>query len=262
VDTGMGRLGLVPAALSGQGPGHPVGEDFIREATAIAGLPGIDAEGIFTHFAAADSADKAYAGRQLSLFLETVSALRARGLEFAIRHAANSAAVIEIPEAHLDLVRPGIALYGLRPSDEVSLAHIRLQPAMSLKTRIIHLKPVPAGAFISYGMTHRTLRPTTIATIPAGYADGFRRGLSSRGWVLVHGRRVPVVGRVCMDLSMIDVGAVPEARVEEEVVVFGRQGKEFLSVDELARELETINYEIVCGVTARVPRVYGCAKSS
>jgi alanine racemase len=256
VDTGMGRLGMVPAALSGKTPGHAAGEEFIRAATDIARLPGIEAEGIFTHFAAADSADTSYAERQLALFLEVLSALRAAGLEFAVRHAANSAAVIALPESHLDLVRPGIALYGLRPSDEVDLAGIALQPAMALKTRIIHLKPVPAGTCISYGMTYRTPSPTVIATIPAGYADGYRRLFSSKGEMLVGGRRVSVVGRVCMDLTMLDVGAVPGVQIEDEVVIFGRQGGASISADDLARALGTINYEIVCDITARVPRVY------
>ena len=256
VDTGMGRLGLVPAALRGASDGDAAGSEFIREVAAIAGLPGIEAEGIFTHFAASDSADKSYANRQLALFLDLLQTLRAHGLEFRLRHAANSAAVIELPESHLDLVRPGIALYGLKPSEEVNLAGISLQPAMALKTRIIHLKTVPAGTSISYGMTHRTSSPTVIATIPVGYADGYRRLLSSRGQMLVHGRRVPVVGRVCMDLTMLDVGAVPDVQMEDEVVIFGRQGNECLSADDLARELGTINYEIVCDLTARVPRVY------
>jgi len=256
VDTGMGRLGLVPAALRGASDGDAAGSEFIREVAAIAGLPGIEAEGIFTHFAASDSADKSYANRQLALFLDLLQTLRAHGLEFPLRHAANSAAVIELPESHLDLVRPGIALYGLKPSEEVNLAGISLQPAMALKTRIIHLKTVPAGTSISYGMTHRTSSPTVIATIPVGYADGYRRLLSSRGQMLVHGRRVPVVGRVCMDLTMLDVGAVPDVQMEDEVVIFGRQGNECLSADDLARELGTINYEIVCDLTARVPRVY------
>jgi alanine racemase len=256
VDTGMSRLGMVPAALSEKTPRHAVGEDFIHEATAIARLPGLDAEGIFTHFAASDSADTTYTKQQLALFLDALSALRAAGLEFAFRHAANSAAVIALPETHLDLVRPGIALYGLRPSDEVDLTSISLQPAMALKARIIHLKSVPAGACISYGMTYRTPAPTVIATIPAGYADGYCRRLSSRGGMLVGGRRVPVVGRVCMDLTMLDVGAVPDACIEDEVVIFGRQGSACISADDLARELGTINYEIVCGLAARVPRVY------
>ncbi|MCU0558739.1 MAG: alanine racemase [Desulfobacterales bacterium] len=256
VDTGMGRLGMVPAALSGKASGNGVGQEFIREAAAIARLPGLEAEGIFTHFAAADSADISYAERQLALFGEVLSALRAAGLEFALRHAANSAALIALPDSHLDLVRPGIALYGLAPSDEVDLTGISLQPAMALKTRIIHLKSVPAGTCISYGMTYRTPSPTLIATIPAGYADGYRRLFSSKGEMLVGGRRTPVVGRVCMDLTMLDVGALPNVQLEDEVVIFGKQGNEFISADDLARALGTINYEITCDLTARVPRVY------
>jgi alanine racemase len=262
VDTGMGRLGLVPAALSEPESGQAVGEGFTRTAADIARLPGLELEGIFTHFAASDSADKSFSERQLALFLDVVSTLRTKGVEFAVRHAANSAAVIAIPQSHLDLVRPGIALYGLRPSEEVDLNGVDLNPAMALKTRIIHLKKVPAGTCISYGMTHRTPQPTLIATVPAGYADGYRRSFSSRGAMLVHARRVPVIGRVCMDLSMLDVGAVPEVRVEDEVVIFGRQGGEIISADDLARELGTINYEIVCNVAARVPRVYESSRST
>ena len=256
VDTGMGRLGLVPAALAGVGGPGPVGDELARTAGTIARLPGLEVEGIFTHFAASDSADKSHTRGQLQLFLEVLERLSRDGLEFAVRHAANSAAVIELPESHLDLVRPGIALYGLRPSDEVDLTRIRLTPAMALKTRIVHLKQVPAGTCVSYGMTHRTPAPTVIATIPTGYADGYRRLLSSRGEMLVGGRRVPVVGRVCMDLTMLDVGAVPSPRVEDEVVIFGRQGDEAITADDLACALGTINYEIVCDLTPRVARVY------
>jgi alanine racemase len=256
VDTGMGRLGMVPAALSEPKAGDAVGEKLIRETTAIARLPGLETEGIFTHFAASDSADTTSAERQLALFLEVLSGLRAAGLEFAVRHAANSAAVIALPDSHLDLVRPGIAVYGLRPSDEIDLSGISLEPAMALKARIIHLKSVPAGTGISYGMTYRTPAPTVIATIPAGYADGYRRLFSSKGEMLVRGRRVPVVGRVCMDLTMLDVGAVPGVQVEDEVVILGRQGEAVLSADDLAAALGTINYEIVCDVSARVTRVH------
>jgi len=258
IDTGMGRLGLVPAALSlsPAGDRDPVGDDLLRTAQAVARLPGLEAEGIFTHFAASDSADKSHARGQLRIFLEVLARLKQGGVEFALRHAANSAAVIDLPESHLDLVRPGIALYGLRPSDEVELSRIRLTPAMTLKSRIIHLKEVPAGTCVSYGMTHRTPAPTVIATIPTGYADGYRRQLSSRGEMLVGGRRVPVVGRVCMDLTMLDVGAVPAPRIEDEVVIFGRQNNAAISADDLALALGTINYEVVCDLTQRVERVY------
>ena len=255
-DTGMGRLGLVPAALSGGSSPDAAGAEFIREATAIATLPGIDAEGVFTHFAAADSADLSSAKRQLAIFREVLERLRSAGLEFAIRHAANSAGVIALPEAHLDLVRPGIAVYGLNPSDEIDLQGVDLRPAMALKARLIQVKRVPAGFSVSYGMTHRTPQPTTIATVPAGYADGLNRSLSNRGQMLVHGQRVPIVGRVCMDLTMLDVGAAPGVQVGDEVVIFGSQGHAGIPADEVARLLGTINYEIVCAVSGRVPRVY------
>jgi alanine racemase len=256
VDTGMGRLGLVPEALARGETGDSVGRELVRTAGNIARLPGVEAEGIFTHFAAADSADLRYAHRQLRLFTAVLADLERNGIAFAVRHAANSAAVIGLPESHFDLVRPGIAVYGLQPSDETDVSGVRLTPAMTLKTRIIHLKAVPAGTCISYGMTYRTPAATVIATIPTGYADGYRRLLSSKGEMLVGGRRVPVVGRVCMDLSMLDVGAVPSPHVEDDVVIFGRQGDEAITADDLARALGTINYEVVCDLTQRVERVY------
>jgi alanine racemase len=256
VDTGMGRLGLVPAALIGKSQGDPAGSELIRDATAVARLPGIEAEGIFTHFAASDSADKSSANRQLALFLDVIDRLHAEGLDFPIRHAANSGAVMELADSHLDLVRPGIAVYGLAPSQEVDMTRVRLKPAMALKTRIIHLKSVPSGFSVSYGMTYRAPNPTLIATVPTGYADGFRRLFSSQGRMLVRGRRVPVVGRVCMDLSMLDVGTVPDVSLDDEVVIFGKQGSDCISADEIAQALGTINYEVVCDVAARVPRIY------
>ncbi len=173
-----------------------------------------------------------------------------------MKHAANSGAVIDMPESHLDLVRPGIATYGLYPSDGVNQSNVELKPVMTLKSRIIHLKKVPAGFHISYGITYRTKKPTTIATVPVGYADGFNRLLSSRGHMLVHGQRVPVVGRVCMDLTMLDVSALKDVKIEDEVVVFGQQGDQAVTADEIASTLKTINYEIVTSITARVPRVY------
>jgi alanine racemase len=161
-----------------------------------------------------------------------------------------------MPQSHFDMVRPGIAIYGLYPSDEVQKNKVSLKPAMALKTRIIHLKKVPAGFKVSYGITHETRKPTTIATVAAGYADGLSRLLSSRGQMLVHGQRVPIIGRVCMDLTMLDVGRIEDVQIGDEVVIFGRQGNEILTVDELAALLNTINYEIVTTITARVPRVY------
>ena len=154
------------------------------------------------------------------------------------------------------MVRPGIATYGFYPSDEVDKSQVSLKPVMTLRSKVIHLKEVPAGFNISYGISYQTKKPTTIATVPIGYADGFNRLLSSRGHMLLHGQRAPIVGRICMDLTMLDVGALSNVELEDEVVIFGSQGGEFISADELASSLNTINYEIVTSITDRVPRVY------
>jgi alanine racemase len=255
VDTGMGRLGLLPQNLQADRT-QRINTDTITETLAVAALDGLELEGIFTHFAAADSADKTYAEHQLDLFLDYIQRLQKEGLDPPLKHAANSGAVIDMPRSHLDLVRPGIAIYGLYPSDEVKQQRVLLKPAMALKVQIIQLKKVPAGFKVSYGMTYETSKPTTIATVPIGYADGLNRLLSSRGQMLVGGQRAPVIGRVCMDLTMLDVGSIENVRVGDEVVVFGQQANEILSVDEMAAALNTINYEIVTGISARVPRVY------
>jgi alanine racemase len=255
IDTGMGRLGLLPQNFQ-QGNSIGISADAIEESLAIAGLNGLELEGIFTHFATADSADKTYAEIQLDLFMNFLNRLRKAGLEPLVRHAANSAALIDMPQSHLDMVRPGIASYGLYPSDEVNKKHVPLKPAMALKARIIHLKKVPAGFKVSYGSTHQTPKATTIATIPVGYADGLNRLLSSEGQMLVHGQRAPIIGRVCMDLTMLDVGRIDNVQVGDEVVIFGQQGNDAITVDEIASSLNTINYEIVSTITARVPRVY------
>ena len=255
VDTGMGRLGLLPQNFQGDNSAA-LAADAIEETLAIADLDGLELEGIFTHFATADSADKTYAEDQLDLFMNFLNRLRKAGLEPPVRHAANSAALIDMPQSHLDMVRPGIASYGLYPSDEVDKKHVSLKPAMALKARIIHLKKVPAGFAVSYGSTHRTPTATTIATIPIGYADGLNRLLSSSGRMLVHGQRAPIIGRVCMDLTMLDVGHIDNVRMDDEVVIFGQQGNGSITVDEIASSLNTINYEIVSTITARVPRVY------
>ena len=255
IDTGMGRLGLLPQDFQGDNS-VALNADAIQETLAIASLGGLELEGIFTHFATADSAEKTYAEDQLDLFMIFLDRLRKAGLEPRVRHAANSAALIDMPQSHLDMVRPGIASYGLHPSDEVNKKHVSLKPAMALKARIIHLKKVPAGFAVSYGSTHRTPTATTIATIPIGYADGLNRLLSSSGRMLVHGQRAPIIGRVCMDLTMLDVGHIENVRMDDEVVIFGQQGNGSITVDEIASSLNTINYEIVSTITARVPRVY------
>ena len=256
VDSGMGRLGLLLKEPTAGNPGDRPTTDPVQQALAISRLSGLTVEGTLTHFATADSTDKSYANRQLEKFLDFVDRLRREGLEPPIKHAANSGALIDLPESHLDMVRPGIATYGLYPSGEVNKNKVDLKPVMTLKSRIIHLKKVPAGFNISYGITYQTNKSTTIATVPIGYADGFNRLLSNRGHMLVHGQRVPIVGRVCMDLTMLDVGNVPDVAIEDDVVVFGQHQNESVTADEMASTLNTINYEIVSTITARVPRIY------
>lgn len=242
VDTGMGRLGIPHDAIAG--------------AERIIGLSNIETEGLFTHFAGADERDKSDARRQLSRFLEVIDTLALRGIRIPVKHAANSAAFIDMPESHLDLARPGISIYGLYPSPHVNKASVSLLPAMQLKSRIVQIKSVQAGTRISYGGTWTAEKPTTIATVPIGYGDGYHRSLSSLGRMLVCGKRAPVVGRVCMDLTMLDVGHIPDAEMGSEVVVLGKQGNEEITADEIAGTIGTINYEVVTAITSRVPRIY------
>jgi alanine racemase len=254
VDTGMGRIGLVTPK------GHP-GCDIVHgtplsDVMAMATMPGIELEGIYTHFASSDSLDKTYTHQQLAIFMAFIETLKQKGLEFPLKHAANSAAAIELPESHLDMIRPGISFYGLKPSDETDMSLIDIRPVMQLKSRIVSLKCVPRGFKVSYGSTYLTEKETVIAVVPIGYADGFSRHFSSNGHMLVRGPRASVVGRICMDLTMLDVGHIPDLCLEEEVVVFGRQNNTFLSVDELASRIDTIHYEIVSNLSPRVKRVY------
>jgi alanine racemase len=219
-------------------------------------LPKLKLKGLFSHFATADSGDKNFAQRQFRRFEACLEALAEGGLRPPLCHMANSGAIIDLPATHLDMVRAGISVYGLYPSDEVMRARIDLRPALSLKARIIHLKQVPPGTPVSYGCTWRAEREATIATIPIGYADGYSRGLSNRGMMLVGSRRVPIVGRVCMDLTMVDVTEVKGVKPGDEAVLVGRQGAAEISADEVAAWNNTINYEVVAALTARVPRVY------
>jgi len=256
IDSGMGRLGFLPDSLLL--PKHRSSfSRFMKEMEALLRLPNLLIQGIFTHFSQADMRDKTDSYRQLEIFQELIEHLRlTKGFEAPLRHAANSAALIDMPEAHLDMVRPGIALYGLYPSREVNQTGIHLKPVMELKTSIIHLKRVWEGFPVSYGGTWRAKKKTTIATVPIGYADGYNRLLSSTGCMLIFGKKAPIAGRVCMDLTMLDVGHIPEARVHDEVVVFGKQKNAFISVDEIAKILGTIHYEIVSTITDRVPRIF------
>lgn len=247
VDTGMGRLGLL----------RGIKDNSLSEVESISRLPMLELEGIYTHFATADKSDRSYAGKQFEIFMDFLNQLRIAGLEIPVTHAANSAAIINMPETHLDMVRAGISIYGLYTSKEVDRSIIKLKPAMELKTKIIHLKKVPAGFKVSYGTTYETEEPTTIATVSIGYADGLNRLLSSKGRMLVcGGQSAPIVGRICMDLTMLDVGKIPEIAIGEEVVVFGKQGNASISVDEIASTINTINYEVISTIMERVPRIY------
>jgi len=244
VDTGMARLGIRAEDI----PGICA---FIER---LHDLPGIEVEGIFTHFATADSADQSYALRQLERFERVLSALEERGLRPGIVHAANSAALLMLPQARYDMVRPGIAIYGHAPSDEVPLPE-GFQPALSFKTQVAQVKDVPAGEGVSYGATYITQHETRIAVLPVGYADGFRRAPANWGEVLIRGQRAPLIGRVCMDQCMVDVTHIPGVRLGDEVVLIGRQGNDELTAESVANRLGTISYEVVSELLARVPRM-------
>jgi len=256
VDTGMGRLGILPDSPRISMLGKHLPGNAVRMIDSVMNLPRLEVEGIFTHFSTADSTDKTYTLRQLERFLDFVNALGKHGFEFPIKHAANSAALIDLPETHLDMVRPGISVYGFYPSKEVQKDRISLIPAMAFKTQVIQIKTVPAGSHISYGMTYQTEKLTRLAVVSAGYADGLNRLLSSLGQMIVRGIRANIVGRICMDLTILDVGHIPDVEIGDEVVIFGKQGAECIPAEELAASLNTIHYEIVTSITSRVQRLY------
>jgi len=238
VDTGMGRIGVKPEeAVS-----------FIRKVKSFKSL---NLEGLFSHFSSADEKDKASSQRQLQLFDQVIHEVQLAGIELPKKHIANSAAVLDLPESYYDMVRPGIMVYGLYPSREVSHS-IELKPAMTLKTRVSAVKVVPPGTPISYGRTFITKKKTMVATLPVGYADGYRRLLSNRGVVLIKRCRAPLIGRVCMDTCMVDVSDVEDVQPGDEVILFGEE----ISVDEVAASIGTIVNEVVCAVGERVPRLY------
>ena len=244
VDTGMGRIGIFP--------NHVL--DFVKKVKA---LKNIEIEGIFTHFSVADEKDKTYTEEQFRKFMGVLSALEKEGIKIPIKHVGNSATLLDLPHMWLDLVRPGISIYGLYPSIEVQKT-LKLIPAHSFKTRIVFLKELSTGESISYGRTYATnQRRTKVASLPVGYADGYNRLLSNQGEVLVRGRRFPIIGRVCMDQSMIDVTNLPQVEVGDEVVLWGRQGQEEITVEEIAEKIGTINYEIVhIPDKKRVPKLF------
>ena len=244
VETGMGRIGFVPTKGS------------ITEITGICQLPNIKIRGIFSHFATADEENKEFSHQQIKNFAVFKNDLEAAGVPIPFRTLANSAAIMELPESYYEAVRPGIILYGCYPSDQVDRSKLSIRPAMALKANIVFIKKVPADTSISYGRTFTTKRESIIATLPLGYADGYPRALSGKGRVLVHGQYAPLVGNICMDQCMIDVTDIPGVRKYDEVVLIGTQGENTILADEIAEKTSTINYEIVCRIGDRIPRVY------
>ncbi len=241
VDTGMSRTGFL--------------SDQVKTVAHICGLSGLVVEGVFTHLAMADSLDQSYTKLQLKRFSEFLKALKELGIEIPVRHAANSAGIFFYPEAHYDMVRAGISIYGLSSSTECDQKDLGLIPAMRLKSRVVMVKEVPDSTMVSYGCTFVTSGPTRIATVPIGYGDGYVRAYSNRAWAMVRGQRVPLIGRVCMDYCMFDVTGLDDVQVGDEVILFGRQ-EDLVTADELAKTIGTINYEVVCLLNSRVPRVY------
>jgi len=245
IDTGMTRVGFMP------------GYSAVKNVVEISKLPGIIIEGLFTHFASADEKDRSYTNMQFERFMSICNELGRIGVHIPVKHVCNSAGVMEYPEMHLDMVRPGIIMYGLYPSDEVDKTKIDLKPAMTLKANVVLVKDVEKDTCISYGRIFKTSRESRIATIPIGYADGYTRLLSNKGRILINGEYSPVVGRICMDQCMVDVTDLKsEVRVGDEAVIFGKQGENEITVEEVAANMGTINYEVICIIGKRIPRVY------
>ena len=243
IETGMGRIGFKPDAAS---------LALIQE---IALLPGIVIQGIFSHLATADSADKSFAWRQAEIFKDFVVRVEKSGISIPLKHLANSAAIMEMPEVHFDMVRAGIMTYGLYPSHEVDKSTLELVPAMRLRSRISFVKIIPADYSVSYGRTYISQQETKVATVPIGYGDGYHRLLSNRSWASIRGQKVPLIGTVCMDQCMFDVSGMDDVRAGDEVILFGRP-EDGVTADDLADLMGTINYEIVCAPTNRISRIY------
>lgn len=241
IDTGMGRIGFR--------------DEEYQDILEIAKLPNLTIKGIFTHFATSDQIDLGFARTQLQSFVVLCEKLAKAGLDIPIRHTANSAALLQFPESHFDLVRPGISLYGFTPASQVG-GNAGLVPVMSWKAKVSHIKTIKTGETVSYGRTFQAAYPTQVATIPLGYADGLRRALSNYGEMLVHGVRSTIIGRVCMDQTMLDVTKIPNVKVGDVVTILGKDGNEQITAIEMADWLKTISYEVVCGISKRVPRVY------
>ncbi|MBQ9232725.1 MAG: alanine racemase [Lachnospiraceae bacterium] len=243
VDTGMSRIGFL------------TDDNGVNEAAKLKELEGLDIEGIFTHYAKADEFDKTAALGQKEKFKWFIEELEKKGMSFAIKHIDNSAGTMELKDNEFDMIRLGIVTYGLYPSDEVDKSVI-IKPVMSLVAHIAHIKTLPAGVGVSYGWTFVTDKETRIATVTVGYADGYPRAQSGRGRVIIHGKYAPILGRVCMDQIMVDVTDIPEAKLRDEVILIGSSEDACITVEEVAEPAASFNYELVCNIARRVPRVY------
>lgn len=244
IDTGMTRIGFGIEEKDA---------DAIEE---IYRMPNIEVEGIFSHFSCSDQEDKAYCYFQIDNFSKMLGMLKERQVEIPIRHLANSAGIMEFDDYRYDMVRAGIVLYGIYPSEDVQKNRMDLVPVLSWKTHVIRVREVGAGVSVSYGATYTTTKPTRIATLSVGYADGYPRALSSRGHVLLHGKYAPIIGRICMDQMMVDVTDIPETAVGDIVTLVGKDHEKSISIEEVADPAGRFNYEMLCGISPRVQRVY------
>lgn len=244
LDTGMSRIGFADR------------QESVEEIKKISQLPNLKIEGMFTHFARADETDRSPAIDQLNRYLNFAKLLEDAGIQIPMKHCSNSAGIIRVPEANLNAVRAGITIYGIYPSHEVERDIVKLIPAMELKSHISYIKTVEPGAAFSYGGTFTAKKEMKVATIPVGYADGYPRSLSNKGWVLIHGKKAPILGRVCMDQFMVDITKIPDAKAGDEVTLIGKDGKEFISIEKFGDLSGRFSYEFACDISKRVPRVY------
>lgn len=244
LDTGMSRIGFADR------------QESVEEIKKISQLPNLKIEGMFTHFARADETDRSPAIDQLNRYLNFAKLLEDAGIQIPMKHCSNSAGIICVPEANLNAVRAGITIYGIYPSNEVERDIVKLIPAMELKSHISYIKTVEPGAAFSYGGTFTAKKEMKVATIPVGYADGYPRSLSNKGWVLIHGKKAPILGRVCMDQFMVDITKIPDAKAGDEVTLIGKDGKEFISIEKFGDLSGRFSYEFACDISKRVPRVY------
>ena len=244
IDSGMGRIGFKQE------------DNDLKDIINISKLSNLKIESIFSHFSTADSKDKEYSLKQLKIYNKFLDKLKNSGVIINKKNLSNSAAIMDLPESHYDYVRPGIIQYGYYPSDEVDIEHFNIKPVLTWKTRVIHIKEVNEGEYIGYGKNFKTKRKSIIATLPVGYADGYSRGLSNKGKVIINGKLAPIVGNVCMDQFMVDITDIPDVKLDNEVILLGSHSNVKFDADDMASILNTISYEILCLIGRRAPRVY------